>query len=171
MSTPRWDTSICNCCNTTDDCPFCCMATFCMPIAFGYNTALMRGAKHPCMIQHCGMPYLQFMYLCAIQQFSAAFPQYLGLLSTWVCLTQVSLVRNMLVAVGREKKIYDTTKEFDDVCCCCDEPCCLSFWCMPCVLTRIQHEVKMQQLKNYSYDDSKMVFRLVNSMFEIPRNV
>ena len=165
MENPGWSTGICDCCV---DCPFCCLATFCTPVAFGYDVALVSGAPHPCRIQHCGMPYLQFMYLCAIQQYSVTSPQYLGVMSMWVCFTQVSLVKNMLVAVGTKRGIY--VNDLPPCCVCCDEPFCLSFWCMPCMLTRIKHEVETHKIK-CTYDDSRMVFKMVNSMFDVTRNI
>jgi hypothetical protein len=166
----EWSTGICGCGTCSDLC-FCCFSTFCTPAAYGYNTALMRGVKNPCRIQHCGAALMQFMYLCAIQQYSVTSPQYLGLMSLWVCLTQTALVKNMVVVVGTHNGVYKKTEDLQECCICCDEPCCLSFWCMPCMLTRVQREVRNNPQKVYEYDDSKMTFKITNSMFDVNRNV
>jgi len=128
----------------------------------------MQGKVHPCRIQHCGAALMQFLYLSAIQQYAATSPQYLGLMSLWVCFSQAALVKNMLVVVGEYSKKDDLP-----VCCFCfDEPCCLSIWCMPCMLTRVRHEVLNHTRKTYEYDESKMVFKMAaNSMFDMSRNV
>ena len=163
----QWASGLCDYCTCSDGC-FCLLSLFCTPIAYGYNTALMRGATHPHKIEHCGPPALPFMYLCAFLQYTATSPQYLGLLTMWVCLSQTFLVKNMLVAVRRERGKY--TGELPECCCCFDTPCCLSFWCMPCTLTVVRHEAKENHV--YAYDDARSVFKMAaNSMFDMSRNV
>jgi hypothetical protein len=124
----------------------------------------MRGFKHPYMIEKFGQPCMQFMYFSAIQQYSALAPQSLGLLCCWVSLSQTVLVENMLVAVGRQLEVYDKKEDLPACVWCFDKPCCESFWCIPCVLTRIHHEVAAKNI-TYDYNEGVKLF-MPNSMFD-----
>ena len=159
-----WSTGLCDCFATQDDCQFCCLATFCSCIAFGVNTAHMRRKEHPYMIENFGQPCMQFMYFSAIQQYSVLAPQTLGLLCCWVSLSQTVLVENMLVVVGRKLKVYHINEDLPAFVWCFDKPCCESFWCIPCVLTRIHHEVTANNI-TYDYNEGARMF-MTNSMFE-----
>jgi hypothetical protein len=83
-----------------------------------------------------------------------------------------TLVYDQVTAVGNALGIYG--KHIDAVCGCFDEACCLSFWCGPCMLTRVHREVlidiekennvKNHKAKEYKYNFGK--FEVVNSMFD-----
>ena len=192
-SAKDWSTGLCGWCTNIDDCEFCCLATCCGCIAYGMNTALMRGhrgysecccGKWPqsCEYQYCGDACCLYMYISNSRQlfdnntFSPNNPVelILGLLCGCVsaCVTNAFigfLTYKQVEAVGKGRKIYKDD-HIPMVCCGCDEACCESFWCGPCVLTRVHHEVlkdfdeNRDNAKKYEYNLG--TFKQVNSMFE-----
>ena len=183
----EWSSGLCGWCFNIDDCGFCCLATWCGCIAYGMNTALIEGHNgySPCCLcewpescecQYCGDACCLYCFIDNSRQMSVnntfrptnptelAIGAAIGCLNT--CITAAFLgfiVKKQVVAVGKAQNIYEP--HLPVVCCGCDEPCCLSFWCIPCVLTMVHHEVlNDKEWKKLTYKFGE--FDQVNSMFD-----
>ena len=193
-STKEWSTGLCGWCTNIDDCGFCCLATWCGCIAYGMNTALMTGHKgssecccglcewpKPCECQYCGEACCLYWY---IDNSGRNFNNVrvnpnnpVELILTVLCGCVSSCVTNAFIgflvykqakAVGEGRGIYNG--HIPVVCCGCDEACCESFWCGPCMLTRVHHEV-LEEYKESNdnpkkYDYSLGTFTSKNTMFD-----
>ncbi len=192
-STKEWSTGLCGWCTNIDDCEFCCIATWCGCIAYGMNTALMEGHRgyskcccnfcdcpQSCECQYCGDACCLYAYISSLREMSSN--NFRGnngteLIIALICTCASACVTNAFLgfltykqvkAVGQGRGIYKD--HLPIVCCCFDAPCCESFWCGPCVLTRVHHEVLKdfeengESAKRYEYNIG--TFKQVNSMFD-----
>ena len=151
-----WSTMILGCADCSD-CGFCCLATWCGCIAYGMNTALMTGhtgsskcgcIDYPesCQCQYCGEGCRCYVLYgceqaCCHQDSTAGGDGGIGRLIGCCCAYTLigPVISGQLKALGINRGFYPNP--VPTICLCFDEPCCLSTWCAPCMLTRIHSEL------------------------------
>jgi hypothetical protein len=175
-----WSMGLCSCCFDVNDCGFCCLATWCGCIAFGMNSALMKGKRgsdpcccgwiqcsETCQWDYCGDACTTFFAADAITKYFGMNGVNNGDIGMCVIgcassLMNMQLIQNQVVVVGRRLKIYE--EKLPRVCGCFNEPCCISIWCAPCMLTRVHHELVHDETNVYTPIPGSVLFQ--NTMFD-----